>query len=134
MRREAAVSARMDRPPPISYPDAVGPGDTRVTHEDKRHDTVQTGERTSCMSDLPAVLVGVIPLVLVAGLVYIILRTLPPHDRQQGRNTPSDGHTPRFRHIVPLETRPRWRRLVPTLRFTSRDGKKPPPRERSRQR
>jgi hypothetical protein len=86
------------------------------------------------MSDLPAVLVGVIPFVLVAGLVYLILRMLPPHDRPHGRHPPSDGHRPRVRHIVPTETRPQWRRWVSMLRFTSQNGQKPPSGERLRQR
>jgi hypothetical protein len=82
------------------------------------------------MSDIPAFLVGVIPLVLVVGLVYIILRTIPPHNSPQGRNTPPDGHIPHFRHIVPTEIRPRRSRLFPTLRHTNRDEKKSRPQER----
>jgi hypothetical protein len=82
------------------------------------------------MSDIPAFLVGVIPLVLVVGLVYIILRTIPPHNSPQGRNTPPDGHIPRFRHIVSTERRPRRSQLFPTLRHTNRDEKKSRPQER----
>jgi hypothetical protein len=87
-------------------------------------------ERTLCMSDIPAFLVGVIPLVLVVGLVCIILRAISPHNRPPGRNTPPDGHIPRCRHIVPTQTRPRRSRLFPTLRRTNRDEKKSRPQER----
>jgi hypothetical protein len=86
------------------------------------------------MSDIPAALIGILPWVLVVWLVYIILRTLPPHNRRQGRNTPSNGHIPRFRHRVPTETRPRRRRFFPTLRLTHQDGQKPHPQERERRR
>ena len=82
------------------------------------------------MSDIPAFLVGVIPLVLIVGLVYIVLRTIPPHNGPQGRNTPPDGHIPRFRRMVPTQTRPRRSRLFPTLRHTNRNEKKSRPQER----
>jgi hypothetical protein len=73
------------------------------------------------MNDLPAVLVGVIPWVLVVGLVYCILRMLSPHDRQQGRHPASDGQSPPVRHSSPLKTHLRGRRLVPRLRSTSQE-------------
>jgi hypothetical protein len=86
------------------------------------------------MSDLLAVLVGLFPLVLTVGLVYFVLRTLLPHDQQHIPPPSSDDQRPRVRHIAPAETRPQWRRLVPPLQFTSQDGQKPPPRERSKRR
>ena len=67
------------------------------------------------MRDLPALLVGVFPLVLAVGLLVLIARRLPPLDGAPPRPTRADTATPRVRPRVPTAPHPRRRRPFPML-------------------